>query len=100
MGPARDMAAPSERRGRRTRSARAAVRSTPRRPVRYARRDSVLRSAAMDLGIHGRVALVAAGSKGLGKAIAAGLAREGCQVMIFSRDADGVSRAVADIRAE
>ena len=34
----------------------------------------------MDYGIEGRVALVAASSKGLGKACAMGLAREGAKV--------------------
>ena len=33
----------------------------------------------MDYGIEGRAALVAASSKGLGKACAMGLAREGCK---------------------
>jgi 3-oxoacyl-[acyl-carrier protein] reductase len=40
----------------------------------------------MELGLGGRVAIVAAASKGLGKAVAQGLAREGARVSIFSRD--------------
>ena len=39
----------------------------------------------MDLGISGRVAMVAAASKGLGRAIAAALAAEGCRLSISSR---------------
>jgi 3-oxoacyl-[acyl-carrier protein] reductase len=41
----------------------------------------------MDLHLTGKIALVAASSKGLGKAIAAQLAAEGCDVMLSSRDA-------------
>lgn len=53
----------------------------------------------MDLGIAGRVALVAAASKGLGKAVATALAQEGCRLAIFSRDADAVGRAAEEIRS-
>jgi 3-oxoacyl-[acyl-carrier protein] reductase len=41
----------------------------------------------MDLGIAGRKAIVCASSKGLGKACALALAREGCEVVINGRDA-------------
>jgi len=40
----------------------------------------------MDLKLTGKIALVVASSKGLGKAIAAQLAAEGCDVMLASRD--------------
>lgn len=40
----------------------------------------------MDLGIRNRVALVAASSRGLGKAIAAAFCREGAKVVICARD--------------
>jgi 3-oxoacyl-[acyl-carrier protein] reductase len=39
----------------------------------------------MDLGIRNRVAMVAAASKGLGRAIAESLAREGCRLSVCSR---------------
>lgn len=40
----------------------------------------------MDLGLAGRVALVTAGSRGIGRAIAGELVAEGCRVAITSRD--------------
>ena len=40
----------------------------------------------MDFGLKGRVAMIAAASKGLGKACALALAQEGCRVSICSRD--------------
>lgn len=39
----------------------------------------------MDLGIAGRVALVAAGTKGIGRALAEGLQAEGCRVAVCAR---------------
>lgn len=41
----------------------------------------------MDLGIRNRVAMVAAASKGLGRAVAEALAREGCRISVCSRSA-------------
>jgi 3-oxoacyl-[acyl-carrier protein] reductase len=51
----------------------------------------------MDLGLNGRVAIVAAASKGLGRAIAAELATEGCEVAICARTAADVERAAQEI---
>src|SRR5690242_12541400 len=42
----------------------------------------------MDLGLGNRVAMVAAASKGLGRAIAESLATEGCRLSICSRSPD------------
>ena len=53
----------------------------------------------MDLGIAGKVALVTAGSKGLGKGIALELAREGARVAISSRSEEELRRAAAEIGA-
>ena len=53
----------------------------------------------MDLGLHGKTALVCGASKGLGKACALSLAREGVQVTIVSRSADNLAQAAADILA-
>jgi 3-oxoacyl-[acyl-carrier protein] reductase len=52
----------------------------------------------MDLGLKGKVALVAGASKGLGKAVARGLAREGANVAIFSRDPARIQAAAKEIR--
>ena len=41
----------------------------------------------MDLQLTGKIALIVASSKGLGKAIAKQLAAEGCDVMLTSRSA-------------
>jgi len=51
----------------------------------------------MDLGLRDRVALVAAGSKGLGRAIALELAAEGAQVVICARGKDAIDATVAEI---
>ena len=53
----------------------------------------------MDTGLQGRAALVGGASKGIGKAAAIGLAREGCRVAICSRSQQNLDAAAADIRA-
>jgi 3-oxoacyl-[acyl-carrier protein] reductase len=53
----------------------------------------------MDLGLHGRVALVSGASQGLGRAIAAELAAEGATVAISSRSREKVDAAAAEIGA-
>src|SRR5258705_11094459 len=52
---------------------------------------------AMDLGLHGKVALVTAASKGLGLASAAALAAEGASVAICARDPERLTAAAAGI---
>ena len=52
----------------------------------------------MDLGIAGKKALVCAASKGLGRACATSLAREGCEVTIASRSMDNLKTAVEVIK--
>ena len=54
----------------------------------------------MDLGLKGKVAIVAASSKGLGRASALGLAREGALVTINGRDAVSLAETAKAIRAE
>ena len=52
----------------------------------------------MDLGLTNRVAIVAAASKGLGRAVAEGLAREGAHVAICARTAATLNEAAAQIQ--
>ncbi len=52
----------------------------------------------MDLGIRGRNALVCAASKGLGKACAMSLAREGVELTITARGRDTLEATAAEIR--
>jgi 3-oxoacyl-[acyl-carrier protein] reductase len=54
----------------------------------------------VDLGLNGKVALVGASSKGLGKASALALAREGARVTICARTQAELETAAADIRRE
>jgi 3-oxoacyl-[acyl-carrier protein] reductase len=53
----------------------------------------------MDLGIDGKVALVTAGSKGLGRASALALAEEGARVVISARGEEALGEAEAAIKA-
>jgi 3-oxoacyl-[acyl-carrier protein] reductase len=52
----------------------------------------------MDLGIEGRVALVVAGSRGLGRATAEALAGEGVRVLLSSRSEAALSDAASSMR--
>ena len=54
----------------------------------------------MDFGLKGRTALVCAASKGLGRACAMALAREGAAVTITARTAADLEKTAAEIRAE
>ncbi len=54
----------------------------------------------MDLGLNGKVAIVAASSKGLGRASALALAREGARVTICARTDADLQTAAAAISAE
>ena len=56
--------------------------------------------AAMDLGLHGKKAIVCAASKGLGKCVAVALAREGVELIINARGRDALDATAEDIRRE
>ncbi|HEY5708264.1 MAG TPA: SDR family oxidoreductase [Solirubrobacterales bacterium] len=51
----------------------------------------------MNLGLEGRVALAMGASRGIGRAIAAALAREGAKVAIVSRSQEKLDEAAAEI---
>ncbi|HEX4985292.1 MAG TPA: short-chain dehydrogenase/reductase [Burkholderiales bacterium] len=54
----------------------------------------------MELGLRGKTAVVTGASKGIGLAIARGLAAEGCAVHIVSRSAPAIESAAKGIRAD
>src|SRR5438874_5851566 len=54
----------------------------------------------MDLGLRGKVALVAAASRGLGRAIAEELGAEGASLVMCARGKETLDEAVESIRAE
>jgi 3-oxoacyl-[acyl-carrier protein] reductase len=51
----------------------------------------------MDLGLKGRAAVVAAASRGLGRAVAEEFAREGCRVAICARTASEIEKTAQEI---
>src|SRR5271165_5238954 len=53
----------------------------------------------MDLGLKGKQAIVCAASKGLGKACAMSLAREGVDIVITARTKSDLDATAAEIRA-
>jgi len=54
----------------------------------------------MDLGIHGKIALVTAASRGLGRGCAEQLAAEKCRVAICARNVDRIKQAAKEISAK
>lgn len=54
----------------------------------------------MDLQLKGKRAILAGASKGIGRAVAAALAAEGCSVELCARDQAGVDQAVAKLRQD
>src|SRR5919107_1220404 len=56
--------------------------------------------AAMDLGLAGKVALVTASSRGLGRASALALSQEGAKVVLCARDQTALTEAAAAMPGE
>ncbi|MCS7002819.1 MAG: SDR family oxidoreductase [Dehalococcoidia bacterium] len=54
----------------------------------------------MDLELQGKVAVVTGASRGIGRAIAAGLAAEGARVVLCARGVEALTDAVAALRAQ
>jgi NAD(P)-dependent dehydrogenase (short-subunit alcohol dehydrogenase family) len=54
----------------------------------------------MEISLDGKVALVTGASKGIGKAIAAGMAASGARVMLSSRKQDQLEAAAAEMEGE
>ena len=52
----------------------------------------------MDLGLHGKIALVTGSSRGIGRGTALALAAEGCDLMLTGRDAAALDEVAAAIR--
>lgn len=53
----------------------------------------------MDLGLQDRAAIVTGASRGIGRAIALGLAGEGCSVLLCARDPDALAAVAAEARS-
>ena len=54
----------------------------------------------MDLQLKGKRALVTGGSKGIGKAVARALAREGVNVALLARGVDALNATAAELATE
>jgi 3-oxoacyl-[acyl-carrier protein] reductase len=55
---------------------------------------------AMELGLSGRTAVITGGSKGIGRAIARGLASQGVRLVLIARTAEMLEKTAEDIQKE
>ncbi len=62
------------------------------------KRNLATKDRVMELGLKDRVAIVTGASKGLGKAIALELAREGCKVVLCARGEDELEETAGEVR--
>ena len=53
----------------------------------------------MDLGLHGKVAMITGASRGLGRALASALAAEGVKLSLCARGADALNSFAAELRS-
>src|SRR2546425_13113189 len=67
-------------------------------PRSWCRQGRLVEEGPMDLGIRGRNAIVCASSRGLGKACAMSLAREGVNITMMARTKDVLEAAAKEIR--
>ena len=54
----------------------------------------------MDLGLSGKVAMITGGSRGIGRAIASGLAAEGCRLSLCARGRTDLDETVRELQAQ
>src|ERR1700737_1879871 len=62
--------------------------------------SSIYNSSLMELGLKGKVAIVAASSQGIGRATAEAFAAEGCKVALCARNQQALASAAEKIRKQ
>src|SRR5512135_3596209 len=72
----------------------------PKNPPTFLETHYQLGRISMDLELQGKVAIVTGGSRGIGKAIARELAREGVDVAIVARNKEALEATARELGAE
>ena len=75
-------------------------RASPARRAALPRHDARAYSDAMDLGLKGKVAIIAGASRGIGRATALVLAEEGCRLALAARGEERIKRSRGRNRSE